>query len=165
MFDLLTFNYALITYPVTLSLLGYLVYSFFVYCPHSTVFISRMSAKLLMILVRLTGNKNTSEEKVDCKMINNGQCLEITYKYGNLPYTIYVPYRRGLTKRGIKVWFIPDNEEETQRNITQQAGVPYLITPADMGGKIVIKDMDNRIVQTFSGTDMVKCYSSKYMKE
>jgi len=164
MFDLFAFNYALVTYPVTTCLFVYLIYAFFAYCPHSTIFISRMSAKLLMILVRLTGERNSTEEQVDCKIINRGQCLEIRYKYGNLPYTIFIPYRRGLTKRGSKVWFIPDDKEETQRNITQQAGVPYIVTPKDLGGTVVIKDMNNRIIQTFTGTDMIKCYSAKYAK-
>ena len=157
------FNISLISYPITLGLLSYLVYSYFIHCPHSTQLITRWGGKLLITLTRICGSavNNEETEETNCRLINN-KYLEIKYKFGALSYVLLVPYRRGLSKRGQDVWFI--SEEGQQRNITHQPGVPYLVTPNDLGGKVVIKDANHRIIETFEDDQMIKCYSVRYSK-
>lgn len=156
------FSYSLITYPISFSFICSLSYFFFVRCPYSSILLSKLGSKLMIGLIRMTGAKTSNNSQSQPRMLNDGQSLEISYLYGNIPYKIIVPFRPRLTKRGQKVKFIPSDPNEVERYITQQSGIPYLITPKDLGGTIVIQDMNNKIVRTFTGTALIECYGSEY---
>ena len=156
--------YDLIIYPMTIFVIGKLIYSFGQKCPVSNIFIGRAISKITISLMKMSGP--TEKPTESCRLLNGDKILEITYKYGTSVYVLCVPYRSGLSKRGLKVKLTPNEitENNPERYITQQSGIPYLITPNDLGGVVEILNMENKVVNTFKGNDLIHCYADKYSK-
>lgn len=156
--------YDLFVYPLILLIFGRIGNSFIKKCPYSTMAIGRISSKIIIGLLKVSSQPETKPNV--SRLINNKKCLEIPYVFGTTNYIVYIPFCEGLTKRGLNVKFTPNEPDESnpERFITQQAGVPYLVSPSDIGGivEIININLDNKIVQTFKDNDLIHCYSDKY---
>lgn len=74
----------------------------------------------------------------------------IKYSRAGHPYQIFVPYnpRKRIVMAGTRVYLVKEVGEgkEVEIDITQQPGVSYLLTPAEMGGtNFLLKKEDGEI--------------------
>lgn len=79
-----------------------------------------------------------------------GRHIEIPYYYNGLEYTVYVPYSRRLRRKMLNCGvFIIDGS--TRKRISQQPGVPFLITADALGGELIeIEDYEGEQTKTFT---------------
>jgi len=87
------------------------------------------------------------------RLTPNRQVAEISYVRIEHPYRVWVPYDRHLAGRSIghTATLIRDNEEI---NITQQPGIPYLVTAEDLGGS-EIRIQTRNAVFVYRGSDPI----------
>ncbi len=74
----------------------------------------------------------TSKTKVSSQLICNNCVLLINYTRGNENYSIRIPYSRRLSGKMSQYEVLAIYADHTE-NITQQSGIPYLITPQMLG--------------------------------
>lgn len=81
-------------------------------------------------------------------------CGILRYKYLGQDYTLRIPFQKKLLRKiGYSIHHIKDDQEI---EITNQPGVPILITPNDLGGGKIIIRKDEEIVEEFSGDQIIK---------
>lgn len=78
--------------------------------------------------------KPNSETKSEFKINSNNTSATITFEYYGKSYQIHVPYDKNLIRKmtGSKVILI--DESGNKIDITQKPGIPYLVTPKQLGG-------------------------------
>lgn len=90
--------------------------------------------KLLFQVLQASTAKNDTTFYVG----EGGKFAIIKYSRAGHPYQIYVPYdaRKRTVMMGTRVYLIKEVNEskKVEIDITQQPGVSYLLTPAEMGG-------------------------------
>lgn len=92
----------------------------------------------------LTG-KYTSELPV---INGTSRSMTLTYERNGVKYRLTVPFARSIISEmmGKRVYLVTNNEKI---EITQQPGVPYLVTAQDiagLGSKIIVEDIENEVI-------------------
>jgi hypothetical protein len=87
-------------------------------------------------------------------LINTGQAMKVTYSRLGKTYHLYVPYSRRHMVRtiGLKVYLIESSGKEVE--ITQEHGVPYLVTAQMLGG-VGLKVLLNEKEISLGPTDLI----------
>ena len=72
----------------------------------------------------------------------------ITYNRCNIPYNLYVPYHSRLVSKmsPYRVFLVKDGNEV---DITQQPGIPYMLTAESMGGTELIVRKSGEVVTRY----------------
>lgn len=73
------------------------------------------------------------------ELLPTGLAAKITYQRQGQNYTLYVPFHRNLIRENRGVKFFLELEDNTQREITQQPGIPMLVNAEELGGKNIIR--------------------------
>lgn len=98
--------------------------------------------------------KENKELKQSNLKIDNALAL-INYFYNDKEYTLRLPYDSIASKtRSKRVYAImPDGQEI---NITQQPGLPYLITSQDLNAvRIEVRRRDQTVLKTYQGYEKI----------
>lgn len=81
-------------------------------------------------------------------------CGRLVYTHKNKEHIIYLPYDPKLLRKvGYKV---VHKLGDVSVDITQEAGVPYLVTADALGGGSVEVYKDDELKHTFTGSDSIK---------
>lgn len=91
----------------------------------------------------------------DIEISDTGKALIMTYTHMNETYKLLVPFNRRsvVNMSQYKVYLIKDDKSEI--DITQQAGIPYLVDPSDLGcNTIIIKNLDNGLNHKYDKAPM-----------
>lgn len=100
--------------------------------------------KIFRCLVIYLLNKSFSLPKENKIRINEfDSCISLSYNYINQEYHLYVPFNRDyiIAMNHFKVELVSNS---CTIDITQQPGIPYLITARDLGGdNIIITNQEN----------------------
>ena len=76
--------------------------------------------------------------------------MEIMYLYMNKDYVLRVPYNPSLISK-MTQYVVISNTLGKQMDITQQPGVPYLITAKELNSEnIIVNDLDNDTVKVYT---------------
>ena len=95
----------------------------------------------------------TYESKVVSYHELDNNLVRISYEYGGKTYYIVVPYDKELCRSGRrKQVFLQQGENFI--DITQKPGIPYLLTPEQLGGKVLIKK-DRKLLKDFNGSGQI----------
>lgn len=100
-------------------------------------------------------NLSLQKEECDEAKINNNHII-IPYKHNHNNYKVILPYDRSMlfTMSNYLVKSVKNNQEE---DITQQPGIPYLITSEDLDcDKIIVVDLNQEVERVFYKTP--PCY-------
>jgi len=83
--------------------------------------------------------------------------IEIPYKHMNINYKVWLPYNHKLVLKMLPytVTAVKDNQS---LNITQQPGVPYLITPYDLNAESIITYNENEDQEDFYYNQIMPFY-------
>ena len=69
--------------------------------------------------------------------------MVIHYTYQNEKYKLFVPYNQSMVAKTAQYVVVGTNEEGKEIPLTQQPGVPYVVTPDDLGlQNITVYDLD-----------------------
>jgi hypothetical protein len=82
--------------------------------------------------------ENTTNMDNSCEIITNDDNLMLKYKYFGQSYHISVPYKRKHISNMISFRATLVYENNEQKDITQQPGIPYNLSAKQLGGKFVI---------------------------
>lgn len=78
----------------------------------------------------------------------NSAVIKVTQ--GGKTHSVYVPYdrRKSTAMLRKKVYLIKDNEKV---ELSQKPGVPFMVTPSQLGGQaIIFEDMEGNVLKTFT---------------
>jgi len=89
--------------------------------------------KLIYCVLQSLNNVDSSNQNITV----NSNSLTISYSYIGNAYQVTIPYNKRYSVKMTPLIAELLTEGKT-RNITQQAGVPYLISPEEMGGQAII---------------------------
>ena len=79
----------------------------------------------------------------------------IKYNYLNQEYTLHVPFDKKLLRKvGVSVHHL--NKEGQEVEITNQAGIPILITASCIGGGSIIVRKNDETIEEFTENQIVK---------
>jgi len=95
------------------------------------------------VLLKFLNNK-----KININYINNSATIE--YEYFGQNYKLSIPYNRkkliNMTNYKVELFFT----DKTPINITQQPGIPYILSANDLGGEYIkISNMENGLSHNY----------------
>jgi hypothetical protein len=67
-------------------------------------------------------------------LLKSGKAFNIKYCKNNREYNLYVPYDRQLLFNSSNCKVILQLDEDNVEDITQQPGIPYLVSAYELGG-------------------------------
>lgn len=109
-------------------------------------------------------NKNQTKDGILFKPLGRTKSAVILYKDGGKEHKVCVPYDRTKSRKMLrkKVFLVrssdsPDEKEERKEErieITHKPGVPYLLTPREMGGIRIEVIKDGTVIQEYNETEV-----------
>lgn len=81
--------------------------------------------------------------------------LEVTYTYGGEQHTAYLPYKPILVGKMKRTRVLLHYNNGEIKEIRQQPGVAYLVTPRQLGAAYATMDIDGQI-KTFNGASLLE---------
>jgi flagellar basal body-associated protein FliL len=79
---------------------------------------------------------------------------KLTYFHKGAEYTVYLPYDKKMQRKvGYTVFHELGNKKV---NITQESGIPYMVTANMLGGGKITVYKDDELKHTYKDDDMVK---------
>jgi hypothetical protein len=83
-----------------------------------------------------------------------GTCGKLVYTHKNKEYVMYLPYDKKLFK---KIGYTVIHKlGDVSVDITQQAGIPYLVTADSLGGGVVEVYKDDDLMHTFKEGEAIR---------
>lgn len=93
----------------------------------------------------------------------NGRSLIMSYTHLGRDYKLFLPYNRRATIPMAQYKASLNKRDGLNIDITQQPGIPYLVTPEDLGGdSITILNRDNGVQYTF-GSSQTPLYANEVL--
>lgn len=107
-----------------------------------------------MMMNMLDKHTKPDRSKVSFKTLGRSQSAIISFDHLGKQHKVCVPYDRKKSMKMLRktVFLIKDNEtEKTNKiDITHKPGIPYLLTPKQMGGIKIIVEKDNKILKEYT---------------
>ena len=104
-----------------------------------------------IIMNMLDKHTKPDRSKVSFKTLGRSQSAIISFDHLGKQHKVCVPYDR---KKGMKMLrktvFLIKNEKTNKINITHKPGIPYLLTPKQMGGIKIIVEKDDKILKFYT---------------
>lgn len=110
---------------------------------YASMFNNKNIFNILMQYVSMFNNKNilnidsSTKQKKKTYISKNGKCIHIYYDYEGTEYLLTVPYNRSSLVDMIQYQIDAIYENEDIVTITQQPGIPYLISSKDLNCKML----------------------------
>lgn len=83
------------------------------------------------------------------ELLDSGRCMKISYLFNSDVYYVYVPFRREN---------VPDDSStyvsSGDQYYRQQPGVPFLVSPHDLGLRSVLVTTEDRVITVKSNTNI-----------
>ena len=122
------------------------------------LYYSRQYITLYVAGIVMQGMKDKMDQELDNEGIAfvpfaRTKSARVLFKDGGKSYNVCIPYDRSKSRAMLrkKVILIGDGFRE---DITHKPGIPYLLTPAQMGGQKIIVTKDNKIIHEYGPDDM-----------
>ena len=96
--------------------------------------------------------------KVSFKTLGRSQSAIISFDHLGKQHNVCVPYDRKKSMKMLRktVFLIKDNDKTDKINITHKPGIPYLLSPKQMGGIKIIVEKDNKILKEYTEDEIPK---------
>jgi hypothetical protein len=128
--------YTLFLTTTSLSILGFIIYKY------------RKSISLLYQI--FNSLEVSSNNEISFTICDTDACAILKYQRSTVPYNLYLPYNRSQVLYMSQFLVELLREQKPPLVLTQQPGIPYLITARALGGThIRITNMDTGIVHTY----------------
>lgn len=83
------------------------------------------------------------------ELLDSGRCMKISYIHGSDVYYVYVPFRRENVADDSSTYV--SNGDHYYR---QQSGVPFLVSPEDLGLRSVLVTTEERVITVRGDTNI-----------
>lgn len=83
------------------------------------------------------------------ELLNSGRCMKISYMYESDVYYVYVPYRKENVADDSSTYVSSGDQY-----YRQQAGIPFVVSPHDLGLRTVLVTTEDRVVTVNSDTNI-----------
>lgn len=125
----------------------------------------RAQVKLVMNLINQLRDVNTSKSDIVFSIYDTNVTACINYERLGSMYRISIPYNRQYASRMMQFdVHLLDNQGTIISNITQQPGIPYLVTAASLGGSSIrIVNQETGIIHDYS-QDTIPSYGVEAME-
>lgn len=148
---------------ILLAILVYYSGSIIEYC--QTTYVKMYT---LVYLLKHIKGLNTSEHKGSgsFSLLDTDVCAGICYERLGKSYTFFVPYNRKYTAPMLPfIVHLLNEQGDIIRDITQQPGIPYLVTALHLGGaSIKITNGENGMTHTYA-KDIIPSYGVEVMDD